>query len=274
MDLTLEGTGKGTYTQGYVAPGFAASAAALVTSAGVRDRLSAGDDALALDSGRDRPLSLEVARRVSARETTSALLRTHASAGGSDRAGVADDGAVTYAHEGAPTRLSFQLTTVRRDGGPATFVSTPIRVRGGDRLRIEPADRALRRVRVEIRGADGKLRTRLLRNRGRARVHLRLGAAWVAGRQVSVPFRLSGARGRAMVGAVIRVVGGGRVLAHHSVAIKAGKGIHRISWRLPRSLAAGRCRVVVGVTAVARGGREGTVSARVSRRRVSSVHLN
>ena len=91
------------------------------TEKGVRDTVEGAGNSLTFAGGSDRPLQIALARRSSPTETLSASLDTHASADGSDMAGFSDGGALTYAHDGAPTTLSFTLTSLRRDGGPAVF---------------------------------------------------------------------------------------------------------------------------------------------------------
>ena len=123
LDATFEGLKAGTYSQAYVTPGFIASAANVTTSKGVRDRIRGVDDSISVAGGESRPLKLKLARQSGPSSTTSATLDTHGSAGGRDQAGISADGAMTYAHDGAPTMLEFSLTSIRREGGPATFVS-------------------------------------------------------------------------------------------------------------------------------------------------------
>jgi hypothetical protein len=264
LDVAFEGVRPGHYTEAYSSPGFAAGVGDVETDRGVRDTLRGGGDALTLDSGEARPLRIELARAPSPAMSASATLDTHASAGGSDTAGFSDAGTLSYAHDGAPTTVSFRLSTVRREGGPATFVSGPVAVGRGDRLSVRPVDRDLRLVRVSIRDAHGRTTSRLLRNRSRSHLHLALGRPKVAGRRISLRFELSGLRRRAVAGVALRLMRGGHLVAHKAIPLRLADGTHRISWRLPRAAGRGRYRLLTDVRAMATGpgaAASGSVSA-------------
>jgi hypothetical protein len=128
------------------------------------------------------------------------------------------------------------------------------------------------RVRVVIRGADGARRTRLLGNRGAAHRRLRLSRPRLAGRRVSVGFRLGGVRGRAFLGASLRLMRGHRVLARHSLS-RPAEGVGRVHWRLPRRLAPGPYRLVADARAVSVGGRGLTAVAKVTGHREATIQL-
>lgn len=271
LEVTFIGTEPGTYTQSYAASGFVA-AAEVTTATGVRDKLTGGAGSVSLRSGMDRPLGIDLATR-SGGINTAATIDTHASAGDVDRAGFAPDDALTYAHRGAPTRVEFTLTTVRRNGGPATFASGPIAIASGDRLRAEPLDSGLRRVRVTIRDARGQKRARVLRTQGAPGGRLRIGAAKLKGHRLKLPVRLSGFRGRAILGASLRLVRDGDVLARRSLALKRGGERRTISWRLPRSLAEGRYRLRVDARALTSPGRGVTTATSVAASRTGWVRV-
>jgi hypothetical protein len=274
LEATLQGVKAGHYTQAYMSPGFTATTGAVATGQGVVDRVSGDRDSMTLDSGIARPLKVEVAQRSSAAVSNAATLETQASAQGSDTAGFTPGGALIYAHDGAPTTLHFSLTTVRREGGPSTFVSPPVVVRGGDRLRVKPLDRDLRRVRLVVRNASGKATSQVLRSRGGAPGRLQLGATKVSGRRLSMRFRLSRLHGGAIAGAVLRLMRGHHVLASHPLSWKVGNGSKTIVWRLPHSVKRGRYRLLTDLRVIGTGARGSTVSGSVSAHRAATVRVN
>jgi hypothetical protein len=273
FEVTLVGTKRGEYTQAYTAPGFLATATDLATARGVRDTVTGGRDSVTVESGRARPLSLDLAQRSNAALTIAATLATQASERGSDTAGFAGDGALTYAHDGAPTTVEFTLTTVRRNGGPATFVSGPVAVAPGDRLRAKPLGRDLHRVKLEIRSRHGKQITRVLRDRGRPAGRLRLGAPRISGHRGSMRFKLAGFDGRAVAGAVLRLMRGTRVVARKAVSIKTANGTRKIVWRVPRGVGEGRYRLLADLRAITTGSRGSTVSESISAHRAARVRV-
>jgi hypothetical protein len=262
LEVSFLGLKAGDYSQAYASDGFIASTT-LATSKGVRDTLAGSAESLRIESGQARPLKVDLASRSGAELSTAATLESRASAQGIDSAGFSEDGALTYAHQGTPTTLDFSLTTVRRDGGPATFVSGPIRVGSDDRLRAEPLDRELRRVKLTIRDAQGHKRTRVLRNQGRPRVRLKLGTPKIAKHRLRMPIGLSGRRARAVLGVSLRLMRGGDVVARKAVALKGRKDRRKISWRLPRSLRGGRYRLLADARAVTSAARGSTTAASV-----------
>jgi hypothetical protein len=202
-----------------------------------------------------------------------ATLDTHASAGGSDTAGFSAGRALTYAHDGAPTTIRFSLTSVRRDGGPSTFASGPVAVGRGDRLSVKPLGRGLRRVRVAIRHAGGGTTRRVLRSRERPPGQLEIGPPKLSGHHLSLRFRLSRMRGRALVGATLRLMRGKRLLARKALSLKGSDGAAKIAWRLPRGVRPGRYRLLVDVRAVTVGSRGSTEGGSVSAHRSAAVEV-
>jgi hypothetical protein len=263
------GVKAGHYTQSYVVPGFAAAAIDVPIQKGIRDTVTGDGETLSLASGQARALKFELTRE----SGTAATLETHASADGTDRAGFAGDGDLTYAHQGDPTTLRFSLTTVRRDGGPATFVSGPLALDDGDHLRVTPLDRGLHRVRLELRDANGRKHIRVLQNRSRSAGKVRLGAPKLRGHRLSMRFRLSGFGRRAIAGATMRLMRGGRLIAHRSLALKHASAKRKLGWRLPRSLKRGGYRLLVDVRAIAVGSRDVTASRQVNAHRSERVRV-
>jgi hypothetical protein len=273
LRVSVEGVKRGRYTQSYAAPGFAAAVPGVATAKGVRDLVWGDGDAVGFEGGMARDLTIQLARDSSPTTSTAATLETHASARGTDTAGLGAGGALTYAHDGAPTGLRFTLTAVRRNGGPSTFVSPPVAVGRGERLRVEPLDRDLRRVRVEIRAADGRRTTRVLRSRGGAPARLRVGKPAVSRRRVSVRYTVAGLRPRAVVGAVLRLMRGDDVVARHAGSRRTANGARRIVWRPRRHLAPGHYRLLVDLRLVSTGARGSTVSGSVSVHRARAIRV-
>jgi hypothetical protein len=271
---TVVGVKTGSYTEAYSSPGFVASVSDVATAKGVSDQLSGVHDSLSFDSGKARPLDLELARRSSPALSEAASLHTDASAHGTDSAGLSGGGALTYAHDGAPTTVSFSLTAMRRNGGGSTFLSAPIAVRGGDRLRVVPLGRELKRVRLVVRHANGPATTRILRSRGRAPGRLKLGAAKISGGKLSLRYKLSGFAGGAVIGAVLRLKDGTHLIAHKAIALKAANGSGKVVWELPSGVKAGTYRLAAELRAVTVGARGSTVSGSVLAHRTATVRVH
>jgi hypothetical protein len=272
--VTIEGVKAGSFAEAYTGPGFAASVTGVATAKGVRDTLTGSGDGISLASGKARALTVELARKApGAGATVAATVQTHASAHGSDRAGLGADGAVDYTHTGAATQVSFSLTSVRRDGGPATFASGPVAVHGGDRLSVEPLDRALSRARVTVRDAHGRTHSRVVRNRARAAGRIALAAPKVAGRRISVRVKLSGFRGGATLGATLRLMRGPRVVARKALVLTSAAGAHALAWRLPRSAVRGRYRLAIDARAIATAPHATAALASVTAHRTAALAL-
>jgi hypothetical protein len=273
LEVSLLGRKSGSFSHSYVAPGFAARVADLSTDEGVRDTITGSGDSLRVESGEARALQVDLARRAGGSAAAGASLETHASADGADSAGLSEDGTLTYAHDGAPTTAEFTLTAVRRDGGPAKFVSGAVPVGRGDHLRAEPLDRELRRVRLTIRDARGRTTTRVLRDRSRPAVRLRLGAPSVRGHHLAMRIRARAASARAMVGVSMRVIRAGRLVARRAIALKGVAGSRQVHWRLPRSLRDGRYQLLVDARAISVAGRGSPISDGTSARRAAGISV-
>jgi hypothetical protein len=266
LHVSFVGVKHGHYTEGYAAPGFVAAVDGIETDKGVRDAVDGNDEAMTFASGRARALQVELAQKTSKTIATAADLHTHASAHGSDTAGFTEAGALTYAHQGAPTTLRFALSAVRSRGGPATFVSGPLAVGRGERLTAKPLDRDLRRVRLIVRDADGHTTIRILRSRGHGGARLKLGAPTTSRRRISIPIGLRGLGQRPLAGVVLRLMRGGHLVARRARALRNAREAGRIAWRLPRRVRPGRYRLVADVRAMSTGQRNLAVDG------VTAVH--
>ncbi|HEX5609755.1 MAG TPA: hypothetical protein VFX45_06665 [Solirubrobacterales bacterium] len=265
LDVTMTGTRDGRYTQAYSAPGFIASIEDVATKKGVRDEITGAGDELRFESGRARELEIGLAKEQGKTLTLGATLRIHASAGGAERAGFAKSGALTFAHEGAATAASFTLTAIRPNGGPTSFESGPVALRDGDRVTAKPLGRDLKRVRLTIRGKGGRKVSRVLRDRSNGG-RLRIGKPRVSKGTLSLPYKLSGVRGRGrgIVGASLRLMRGKRVVAKKALAVRASKGAHRITWKLPKGISRGSYRLAADLRALSPGSRGSTVTDSVT----------
>jgi hypothetical protein len=177
-------------------------------------------------------------------------------------------GALSYAHHGRATSVTFTVTRVRRDGGGTTFVSPSLRVGDGGRIGARPAGDG--RMRITLRRRDGSTTTRVVRSRpvpGAGRV--RVGAVKRAGRRATARVTIAGLRGRAVLGAVLRVRRGGRAIARRTATIKAARnGAATVRFTLPK-LARGTYRFTVDARLATSEGRATTVTAhRATRIRV------
>jgi hypothetical protein len=273
LDVSFEGRRPGHYTQVYNGSGFVAAVGNVETAKGVRDRVIGDGDGMTFAGGKDRPLQLKLARRTGPALTSAATVRTSASAGGQDSVGLTDDGALVYGHDGHSTMVSFTLSEIRKDGGPQTFISPRIEVRGGERLQAAAMGRGLNRVLVSIRRPDGSHLTRVLRNRAIAHRHLRIGAPRVSGHRVAVRLHLSGFHRRAIVGVVLRLRRGGHVVARRAVSLHAVGENPKVVWRLPGRLARGRYQLRSYARAIVGGGRDFTASGSASAHRAATVRL-
>ena len=273
LAVTFEGTRSGHYSQVYTAPGFVASVGDVETAAGVRDTVKGAGSTMTFAGGRDRPLHIQLAQQRGAHVTKSAVLDLDASAHGSDEAGFSGNGALTYAHDGAATMLSFALMTVRVDGGPSTFTSGPVAVRRGDRLRVESLGVGSRRVRLHIRDANGRTTTRILRSRTRPVGRVRLGAPKVAGRRLSMRLKLAGVDGRAVVGVTLRLKRGARIVARKALSLRIANGARTLVWRLPRT-ARGRYRLLASARALTAAAVGSAPASSVEARRSASVAVH
>jgi hypothetical protein len=113
----------------------------------------------------------------------------------------------------------------------------------------------------------------VLRNRDHGAGRLKLGAPKLSGRRLSVRVRLSGVHGKAIAGAVLRLMRGKHVLAHKALSLKSAGGSHRIVWKLPRKLKRGAYRLLTDVRAVTVGARGSTTTDSVSAHRVTPVRV-
>jgi hypothetical protein len=262
VSQTVVGVKKGRYSQAVVGSGFAASAE-LPAAPGVRDRVSGSpeDERVRFESLGDapeRPLELTLAK-----DARSATIQTRTS--GADTATLGST--LTYVHEGAPTEFSFSLGTVRRNGGPDSFESGPLKVGRGDRVTAAPDWGRLGRVRLVVRHRGGGVTRRTLRNRAAPRARVKLAAPRLRGRMAVVKARFGALPRQSAGGLVLEVRDGRRTLARRAIAVRnPRKGSRAFRWRVPE-LAGGRYRLVARL-AVSVGGRGAGTVRRISTTRI------
>lgn len=269
---TFEGLNRGSYDEAYATPGFVGSVSDVATSKGVRDTVTGMHNTLTFAGGSGRALKLELAQRPNAAsaEVHSATLLTHASANGSDTAGLTPRGVLSYTHDGAPTIASFNLTTIRRDGGPSNFASGPVAVRRGDHITATLLERDTATVRLQIRDSRGHTITRMLRNRMRPPAYLRITGLKLNGATATARVRISALRTGATLGLSLRLLRGARDVARYAKAVKASNAVRAFTWRTPR-VRAGRYRLLADARVITHGGRGVVVATGVSGHRSAVV---
>jgi hypothetical protein len=275
LSMQIDGLENKHYTQSYSSPGFFATATDVATHKGVHDFATGHGDSLKITSGTARPLQMNLAKKGGGAgvETTAATVETHASADGTDTVGFGHGSVLTYAHDGAPTSIRFTLTTVHRDGGPATFFSSPVGVGRGDRISAKPMGRESRRVQLTVHHRGGKTTQRVLRNHGKVAGRLKIGRAKVKGHRLTVRLRLAKFHAGAVVGTTLRLMRGNRLVAHKALAVKANNGTKRISWRLPRRLGRGGYRLLVDARAAVLPTLGATTSGTVTAHRSGGIRV-
>lgn len=279
LRATLRGVKRGHYEEAYNAPGFTAAVSAVATTNGVKDTLAgSASGTLTFAGGMNRALAIQLARHTRASPTAwSATVQTHSFAHGGDSAGLNRSGTLGYTHEGAATTFSFALTRLARSGGPVRFESGPLSIRRGDRVTVTPVSAKLGAVRLTIRGSNGRVRSRLLRNHAHGAARLTLSGLRLlrshARRVASVRTRISALRTSAIGGVTFRLLRGRRVIARHGQRIRRLRnGSLAFSWRLPR-VPAGTYRLIADVRVASIGGRGTLVAASSEVARATMVRV-
>ena len=268
--IDYRGKREGSYDQTYLGRGFVATIRGIATARGVEDTLSGEGDAVRFDGGRARPLELKLAKREGAGETLTATLDARASAGGSDRAGI-EGGALDLRPRGRPDLTALQL--LQR---PPCWRRSDLRLgAAAPRPRREPARRP-RRSRPAPGAPHPPPRRRQLPHLDDAQPRPRPGPAAdraprISGRRLTLGIRLSGFKGGAVAGAVLRLMRGSHLAAKKAISVRDAAGAHRLHWTLPSGVRPGRYRLLADVRAVAVGARGATAVGQVSAR--SAVRL-
>jgi hypothetical protein len=256
------GRARGRYSAAVVDRGFIASVAGVATQPGVHDELQGHGNTITFTGGVSRQLDFQLAHRARrpGGTTWSATVRTEADARGLDRAGLASSGMLTYAHLGQATKVSLALTGVNRQRGETLLKSGPIRIAPGDHLIVHP-QRSL--ARVTIRDRRGHARRLVMRSRAHAPARLTVGSPRLARHRVSFRVRIADLNSRAVLGAVLRVMRGHRLIATRSAAVRHPRNGSRVlRFRLAGSLH-GRYRLLVNAELVGiRSGGLGSATAR------------
>ncbi len=272
----MKGVKDGSYSQSIMGGGFIGSVNDVKTAKGVTDRLSGnpGNDTVAFEGGRTRALELEVgSQRKSASRV--ATIDTRTFAGGGETVSMPGGSSLVYEHDGAPTRFSFELQSVERGASAAHFKSGSMAIGRGDRIVAKPADwRRLESVRVTVRRANGRVTTRVVRNRASSPVKItvsKLSVRKASGRNTArVTTRLRNVAFGSVLGVTLRVQRNGRTVARKGFAVKQPRNASRtFSYKLPRGLRRGTYRLQADVMVASTGARPAT--KRVARRAVVRV---
>jgi hypothetical protein len=258
----LQGVKRGAYSDVLTGDEAAAGVAGVETRKGVEDTLSgsvSGNPQMRFESGASRSLDLTLATGGTA-AGTAATISTRSASGGSESASLTPGGALAYAHDGRATSYTFTLTKVQRNGGATTFTSPALRIGNGDRVSARPVGRDLARVRVTTRKRGGATSTRVVRTRAtKGAGRLKVGKATLKGRKASARATIAGVKGRAVLGAVLRVTRGGRTVARRSTSIaKAANGRPTLRFATLPKLARGTYRLAVDVRLITADGRAAT----------------
>jgi hypothetical protein len=258
----LEGVKDGSYSDVLTGDDAAAGVSGVDTGKGVKDTLSgsvSGDPKLTFESGAARALDLTLATG-SAKAGTAATITTHSAAGGTESASLTPGAALSYAHAGKATNYTFTLTKVQQQGGGSTFTSPPLRIGNGDRVSVRPVGGDLARVRVTTRKRGGGTTVRTVKTRAtKGAGRLRVGKAKLKGRKASARATISGLKGHAVLGAVLRVTRGGKTIARRSTSIaKAANGRPTLRFATLPKLARGSYRFAVEVRLITADGRAAT----------------
>jgi hypothetical protein len=268
----MEGVKDGTYDQMIMGSGFIGGVSDVKTAKGVTDKLSGnpGDDTIAFEGERTRALKLEVgSERKSASRV--ATIDTRTFAGGGETVSLPGGSSLVYAHDGAPTRFSFELQSVERGASAAHFESGPLTIGRGDRLTVKPADwRRLDDVRVSVRHANGKVTTRRIRNRATSPVRIAISKPVVLKGRAKVTTRLRKVVADSVLGVTLRLIRNGRTVARKGFAVKQPRNASRtFAFTLPKGLPKGTYRLQADVMVASTGAKPAT--KRVARR--TTVHV-
>jgi hypothetical protein len=274
LGLTMTGRKEGRYAQMIVGNGFVGAVQDVRTAKGVVDRVSGSAQSRSIEfaGSSTRPVELRLGSQTGG-VSRLATIRTRSFRGGSDTAALRRGSALVYEHDGPATRFSVVLENVEKNAGAARFTSAPLRIRRGQRVRLEPASwRSLRHARLVIRNPDGTRRVRRLRSRSSGvptRITIRrLGVATQRRRTIArVTAGLAKVPPRSAGGVVFRLLRGGKLVAKHGFGIRQVRtGKRTVSWRLPKGLRRGRYRLIADVTVISAGDRTGSARARRSTR--------
>jgi hypothetical protein len=269
----LEGVKAGSYSEVFTGPDTAAGVSGVDTAKGVKDTVSgdvSGDPGVTFRGGASRALTLTLATG-NDKDGTSAAVNTHGAAGGSETGSLTSGGTLRYAHDGRATTFSFTVTRVRRDGGGGTFTSPALRAGDGDRVTVRPVGGDLTRVRVTTRHRGGATSTRIVRTRPAAGAgRLAIAKPTLKARRVSTRVTIAGLKGRAVLGATLRVTRGGRPVARRATSVaKARNGAVTVRFATLPRLRRGTYRLAVDLRLVTAEGRVATTR----RGRAVAVHV-
>jgi hypothetical protein len=248
IESTFVGRKRGTYSAAVMAGGFAGSVSKVSTSPGVHDIVSGAGNAISFDPGATRPVTMQLAQQARSATGTSwaATLQTRADAKHPESTGLTRNGTLEISHSGSSPTVSFTLTSMRASAGATKFVSGPVRVPRDVGVAVTPGA-GLRTVRVTITDTTGRARSMTLRNHARPPARLSVTRPRLTHPDVTLAVRVAGLRARAVMGVVLRVLHGRRVIARRVALVGAVRNGHRIVlFPLPSNLQ-GRVRLIANV---------------------------
>lgn len=251
VSASLVGRKDGQYSAAVISNRFAGSVTGVTTTPGVHDELRGRGDTVTFDGGENRPLTVQLAQRPTGADATawSATLHTDATSRHADSAGLSPAGRLSYRHDGAATTVSFMLAGLSPRAGSNRFASGPVPLGAGDRLSVNP-DGRLGSVHVTIADGHGQSRSMTLRNRARAQARLTLGRPRLAGSLVRVQARVAGLKSRAVMGVVLRIVRGRRLLLRRVTSVRHTQdGRRTFRFALPH-LASGHYRLLANASLI------------------------
>jgi hypothetical protein len=267
----MRGIRNGHYSELMAGDGFVGGVSDVPTENGVRDRLTAMPKrgALSFSGGRDRPLDLAAAidhghvRRA-------ASIHVHAAADGGDRLALGNGRSIAFRHRGSKARVTFTLTNVAKQGGPASFESPAVTVHPGERMKLKPSSwRRLNRVRLTSHRPGGKTTRRTLRNRAGSPVSFSLHRPRIAKRHARVRTRIRRVPAQAAGGIVLRLKRHGHTVVRKDRSIgQPERGPRTFRWKL-KHLRPGRYKAVANM--VLAGGTE--LPGRRSAKRTARVRI-
>jgi hypothetical protein len=232
------GRKRGRYSAVVSGLGFAGSLSDVSTAPGVHDVVRGRRDTVSFDGGVSRPLTIEMAQQAHGASGTawSATLRTQTEHGRAESAGLNRAGTLTLSHGGGPTTVSFTLSSARPGTGTATFASGPMLIGAGDRVTVRPGA-GLHAVGVTIRDRRGQTRAMVLGNHAPALATLRLSAPRRVGSRVLLRATVAGLRTRTVMGVVLRLLHGRRLILRRVTSVKQVRnGRRTFTFHLPSGL--------------------------------------
>lgn len=245
-ELTLKGSGKGSYDSSMLTGAATASVRSADTRKGQIDHLTIrpGEASLRFETGAGSAPVVYDLKHQTGKVTRTAAITTTAREGGEDEAELSG-GTVRIAHDGAPATVSVALGAVGA-GLPNSAQTTGLRVGRGQRLELTPRSwgSLAGGVRYALRTKSGRvLRSGNVALRGGGKVALGAVKAKRKGERLTVSGRVARRGSNPQIVAVATVVKGGKTLRRKSAGLSGAK------------VKKGRFSIPIAVGAVPKGAR-------------------